>query len=199
MNRITLIIVPVGSILAYIYIPNETHNNIYITISSFINSICIFYMCPKLTYILYTTPVYYENIELMQRRTQRYYLQNYFCCFIGFTNSIFISFVAYYIYTMIYLQPELIKNYNIIELLGIFGGICNLYFKFQTYVGKGFLFILFKIKNTYEMDTISLEMFPGYYEDVGMEPTRNELDHQTMNEINELLYNSNYFKNSIVE
>lgn len=191
-KKYVLIIIPIVSTGCF-FIFNDVLNNIYFVIFfSFTNSLIIFYVIPKLTSILYTRPIYYENIELVQRRTKRYTLQNYFRCFIALSYSTFITLLLCYFYNTITYTPDYLKNkYTFIEFVGIFGGFCSLYFKIQTYIGKGLLFCLLKYKDIYDLDTDSLEMFPGYYEDVGMEPTPYNLDHETMVKIQQLIAKNN--------
>lgn len=198
-KKYILIVVPISTVFAIIYIPEYTLNTYFIISSTFINSLTIFFIIPKLSSILYTKPIYYESIELELRRTKRYTLQNYFRCFIAVTNSIFITAVVFYFYNGIYNESKLLKQYNTIETIGILGGISNIFFKIQTYVGKALLFFLFKIKDAYDLDTISLEMFPGYYEDVGMEPQPNILDNHTINQIRELLQQNGFNSSELID
>ena len=92
-------------------------------------------------------------------------------------------------YMTLKIYPEHFKKYTIFEFIGIFGGIISIYFKIQTYLGKGCLFILNKIKIGYDMDTISLEMFPGYYEDVGLPPTPPVLNLYLLSQIEDIIRN----------
>ena len=197
-KKYILIIVPISTVVAIIYIPEYTLNTYFIIISTFVNSLTIFYIIPKLTYILYTKPIYYESIELELRRTRRYILQNYFKAFIAISNSVFITAVVFYFFNGIYNEPKSLTKYNTIETIGILGGISSIFFKIQTYIGKCLLFFLFKIKDTYDLDTISLEMFPGYYEDVGMEPQPNILDNHTINQIRELLQKNGFNSSNLI-
>ena len=198
-KKYILIIVPISTVVAIIYIPEYTLNTYFIIISTFVNSLIIFYIIPKLTYILYTKPIYYESIELELRRTRRYILQNYFKAFIAISNSVFITAVVFYFFNGIYNEPKTLTKYNTIETIGILGGISSIFFKIQTYIGKCLLFFLFKIKDTYDLDTISLEMFPGYYEDVGMEPQPNILDNHTINQIRELLQKNGFNSSNLIQ
>lgn len=191
-KKCVLIIIPIVSTGCF-FIFNDILNNIYFVVFfSFTNSLIIFYLIPKLTSILYTRPIYYENIELVQRRTKRYTLQNYFRTFIALSYSTFFTLLLWYFFNIFNYTPNYLRNkYTFIEFVGIFGGFCSLYFKIQTYIGKGLLFCLLKYKDAFELDTDSLEMFPGYYEDVGMEPTPYNLDHETMVKIQQLIAKSN--------
>lgn len=198
-KKYILIVVPISTVVAIIYIPEYTLNTYFIIISTFVNSLTIFYIIPKLTYILYTKPIYYESIELELRRTRRYILQNYFKAFIAISNSVFITAVVFYFFNGIYNEPKTLTKYNTIETIGILGGISSIFFKIQTYIGKCLLFFLFKIKDTYDLDTISLEMFPGYYEDVGMEPQPNILDNHTINQIRELLQKNGFNSSNLIQ
>lgn len=198
-KKYILIVVPISTVVAIIYIPEYTLNTYFIIISTFVNSLTIFYIIPKLTYILYTKPIYYESIELELRRTRRYILQNYFKAFIAISNSVFITAVVFYFFNGIYNDPKSLTKYNTIETIGILGGISSIFFKIQTYIGKCLLFFLFKIKDTYDLDTISLEMFPGYYEDVGMEPQPNILDNHTINQIRELLQKNGFNSSNLIQ
>ena len=159
-----IICIPIPMVSFYIYVRySELANNVwFICGSTFINMMALFWVFPQLIPLLYTQPIYYENIELMQRRTQRYKLQNYFCIFIGISNSLFVTMTSYYIFRY---HPVFEKSY--IEIIGIFGGIGAIYFKTQTYFGKFILYVLFKYKTVYNLDTMSVEMFPGFWDDVG--------------------------------
>ena len=158
-----IICLPVPMTSFYLYVRyKEISNNVwFICGSTFVNMLTLFWIFPQLIPMLYTQPIYYESIELMQRRTQRYKLQNYFCLFIGISNALFVTITSYYIFKY---HPLFEKSY--IEIIGIFGGIGAIYFKTQTYFGKFLLSVLFKYKTVYNLDTMSVEMFPGFWDDV---------------------------------
>ena len=67
--------------------------------------------------------------------------QNIFSFLNGIISAIFISFIVNYIYFNF--NETTLKT---IELIGILGGLFSLYFKFQTYLGKCILSVLFFIK-----------------------------------------------------
>lgn len=160
--KVITIPVPLVSFWMYMTMPALSDNVWFICGSTFINMLVLFWVFPQLIPLLYTQPIYYESIELMQRRTQRYKLQNYFCVFIGVSNALFVTMTSYYIFRY---HPVFEKSY--IEIIGIFGGIGAIYFKTQTYFGKFILYVLFKYKTVYNLDTMSVEMFPGFWDDVG--------------------------------
>ena len=94
-----IICIPIPMVSFYIYVRySELANNVwFICGSTFINMMALFWVFPQLIPLLYTQPIYYENIELMQRRTQRYKLQNYFCIFIGISNFSFYNDILLHI------------------------------------------------------------------------------------------------------
>ena len=105
------------SIILDVYDHAHSFDNVwFICGSTFINMLVLSGISTTYTTSVYV--IYYESIELMQRRTQRYKLQNYFCVFIGVSNALFVTMTSYYIFRY---HPVFEKSY--IEIIGIFGGI----------------------------------------------------------------------------
>ena len=151
-------------------------NIIYITITAFFSIIILFYNFPILVNILHTTPIYYEDIELIEHRIEildtnsfdsnistnttiklmdKKKLQNIFCLINGTTGAFFIVIIINYTY-----HGFKDSNLKFIEIVGIIGGLINIYFKFQTYLGKCVLSILFfiKKKNYQNLNNDGIEM-----------------------------------------
>ena len=154
-----LLLIPLLSFL-FIILKNELiYDNILMFTMITINFLIIFINFPIMIHILHTTPVYYEDLQMIGYNTSINVnkLQNIFLFLNGFTGSIFIGLLFIYIINNI---NKL--NFNLIELLSIIGGLLIVYIRIQTYIGKIFLSILYKFKKNYnilngEIDIKSLE------------------------------------------
>lgn len=164
-NKYCLLLFPIIFITLEHFIKELKNNIIYISISAFFSILILFYIFPILINILHTTPVYYEDIELMQNNIDvldntsnstinsiviidSRKLQKIFCIINGITGALFIVIIVNYTYKGFHNS-----NLKMIEIIGIIGGLISIYFKFQTYLGKGVLSILFYIKrNRYQLE-----------------------------------------------
>lgn len=140
-KRGTLVIVPITICIPYIFNITE-YMYYYIVIGLLLSTLSIFCNFPIFINILHTRPVYYEDILLIDNLgNDPNYLQNIFLYVNGTATIIFI------ILSGIYFYRRVDGRMDIIESIGIFGGITIVYSKIQMYFGKGILSILFYIKN----------------------------------------------------
>ena len=150
-KRSTLILIPIQIVIPF-YINFNNYLLFYIIPCSVISTIILIVNFPILIKMLHTRPVYYEDILLIDKCVDNpYELQNIFLYVNGTTSIIFVIISCIYLYTKIQTSA------NIIDTIGIFGGLVILYSKFQMYIGKGVLAILFYIK-TKKYNTDGIEM-----------------------------------------
>ena len=141
-KRSSLCLLPIQIIIPFAINLND-YLIIYIMISSCVSSTILFINFPVLINILHTRPVYYEDILLIDRCIDNpYELQNIFLYINGATSVCFVIISSIYLYTKINTSAE------IIDTIGIFGGLAIVYSKFQMYLGKAVLSILFYIKTS---------------------------------------------------
>ena len=149
-------IVPI-ILISLLFILDKLMDNLYFFYGTiFITFSILFWNIPFLIIVLHTTPVYYEDLKIISTATNTdiYNLQSIFSGLNGFISSIFITMIIFYILT-----TYKIKDYSIIELLGIIGGLGSFYLKIQAILGKSLLTILFTIK---ESDEGGIEMVNTY-------------------------------------
>ena len=140
-KRISLITIPVTIGIPFV-IDITSYIYYYISIGLCIISISIFCNFPIFIKILHTRPVYYEDILIIDNRgNNKNYLQNIFLYVNGAATVLFIIISGNYLYRRIS------ENMDLVESLGILGGITILYSKLQMYFGKSILSVLFYIKN----------------------------------------------------
>ena len=94
-----LLILPIITIILFIISKNLLFNKLFITIIITINFIIIFINFPMLINILHTTPVYYEDLQMISYSTtiNTNKLQNIFSILNGTTSAIFLSILFNYI------------------------------------------------------------------------------------------------------
>ena len=112
-------IVPI-ILISLLFILDKLMDNLYFFYGTiFITFSILFWNIPFLIIVLHTTPVYYEDLKIISTATNTdiYNLQSIFSGLNGFISSIFITMIIFYILT-----TYKIKDYSIIELLGIIGG-----------------------------------------------------------------------------
>ena len=139
LRRFSLGLIPIYGLLLLLFSTNDYFFYIGMGLSIFI----IFWNIPFFVTILHTTPVYYEDLLLISSATDTdiYWLQHLFSIFNGVLTSVFITLTIYYI-----IKYQRITTYSYIELMAIMGGLGSLNMRLQTFIGKGLLTILYKLK-----------------------------------------------------
>jgi hypothetical protein len=143
--------IPISIILPiFIYFENF-QNPFYIFIATFISTFVIVLNFPHLTKMLYTKPIYFEdlfledkepveknyikimhNIESSKKFQQRFVLSQQFI--LSLTISLVVEYFSYKLHN---------SNYELMEIFGLLGGLFSLYAKVITIIGKIVLFILY--------------------------------------------------------
>ena len=160
-KRVFLILIPINGFFMVFYF-NDLVKIIHIF--TVINLIILFYNFPFLVSIFHTTPIYYEDIEIIEKTTATATntLQNIFCLVNGFYNIVFVILVSDYLYLK-YLKDNTINPF---ETLGIIGGFLTIYYKFQTYAGKFLLTVLYYVKKKHfkivEIQNIDMSQQTNY-------------------------------------
>jgi hypothetical protein len=143
--------IPISIILPiFIYFENF-QNPFYIFIATFISTFILVLNFPHLTKMLYTKPIYFEdlfledkepieknyikimyNIESSKKFQQRFILSQQFI--LSLTISLVIEYFSYKLKN---------SSYELMEIFGLLGGLFSLYAKVITVIGKLVLFILY--------------------------------------------------------
>ena len=184
-KRCFLIFIPINGFLMIFYFNNLVE---IIHIFTVINLIILFYNFPFLVNIFHTTPVYYEDIEIIEKTTgtKTNSLQNTFCFVNGIFNIIFVIIVYDYLYFR-YLKDN---KTNTVETLGIIGGFLTIYYKLQTYFGKLLLTILYHIKKKHfkivEIQNIDMSQQTNYVDLISNNSLNTDIT-ETTNRTDDLL------------
>ena len=143
--------IPISIILPIFIYFEHFQNPFYIFISTFVSTFIIVLNIPHLTKMLYTKPIYFEdlfledkepiqknyikimhNIESSKKFQERFILTQQFI--LSLTISLVVEYFSYKLKN---------NNYEIMEIFGLLGGLFSLYAKVITIIGKIVLFILY--------------------------------------------------------
>ena len=142
---------PITIIMPFFIYFENFQNVFYIFISSFVSSFILVFTFPQLTKIIYTKPIYFEDlylddneqiqknhIKILHNIENTKKFQNKFILSQQFIMALTISLIIeYFTYKIIN------NSYEIMELLGLLGGLISLYVNIITIIGKLFLCFLY--------------------------------------------------------
>lgn len=143
--------IPISIILPIFIYFEHFQNPFYIFISTFISTFILVLNFPHVTKMLYTKPIYFEdlfledrepieknyikimhNIESSKKFQQRFVLSQQFI--LSLTISLVVEYLTYKLKN---------NSYELMEIFGLLGGLFSLYSKIITIIGKIVLFILY--------------------------------------------------------
>jgi len=143
------ILLPLVIILPLLNIFPIFFNHFYIIFSTFVSLMILTWNFPYISKYSYTRPIYLEDLDTELKVRNKIYhnitkskkFSKKFIIFQQFILSVTICIVIEYI---IYKYQQ--KEYQIMEFLGLLGGIFSLYMKIIRYIGQIMLKILYNIK-----------------------------------------------------
>jgi len=126
-----------------IYYYEELQNVYVITLSSFMSGSLLMYLFPKFATFLFEKPLYFEDLKdnfKIDESSKKY--QKYFIISNGFFSSVLFASMANYFFFK-YQESKL----NFLELIGILGGLLEIFKQGQNIFGEKLIQILNHYKN----------------------------------------------------
>jgi hypothetical protein len=137
-----LLFVPLCLITIFIIFYKKLLYNFYLGPSVFICSWLFFWYFPQYTIQTQVKPIYIEDLIINHSSEDiRFQYIKYYSYICNFCLSVLLMIIAEYAIIKI---SE--KDFSIIELFGIIGGLISIYYKFQNTIARTILTICYKMK-----------------------------------------------------
>ena len=142
----TWVLPVIGGLLSPLIFYESLRTIYYITPVSFISCGMMMYLCPYFCNYLFKRPLYYGDlIDRYAPGDAAHKYQKYFTYINGFLSAVlFVGLVDYVVFRYRY------TSLDYFEALGVIGGVIELYKKWQLFIGKHVMKLLYKCKETSE-------------------------------------------------